>query len=36
MIVGAIILIAITLSSTRFDKLLPSALRTSTRKGSAQ
>lgn len=36
MIVGAIILIAITLSSTRFDKLLPSALRTSAKKGSAQ
>ena len=36
MIVGAIILIAITLSSTRFDKLLPAALRTSAKKGSAQ
>ena len=36
MIVGAIILIAITLSSTRFDKLLPAAFRTSANKGSAQ
>lgn len=34
MIVGAIILVAITLSSTRLDKLLPSALKNVTNKGS--
>lgn len=34
MIVGAIILIAITLSSARFDRLLPDALKSSARKGS--
>ncbi|MCJ8509439.1 ABC transporter permease [Rhizobium lemnae] len=34
MIVGAIILAAITLSSTRFDKLLPKALQNSVRKGN--
>ncbi|MDO1583501.1 ABC transporter permease [Rhizobium oryzicola] len=33
MIVGAIILIAITLSSARFDKLLPDTLKSSARKG---
>ncbi|MET0173447.1 MAG: ABC transporter permease [Agrobacterium vaccinii] len=34
MIVGAIILVAITLSSTRLDKLLPASLKGSSRKGS--
>jgi simple sugar transport system permease protein len=34
MIVGAIILIAISLSSARFDKLLPSALKSTARNGS--
>jgi len=34
MIVGAIILAAITLSSARLDKLLPEALKSSSRKGS--
>lgn len=34
MIVGAIILVAITLSSARFDRLLPSAMKASARKGS--
>ncbi len=33
MIVGAIILVAITLSSARFDKLLPDALKSTARKG---
>ncbi len=34
MIVGAIILVAITLSSTRLDKLLPASLKGSSRRGS--
>ena len=34
MIVGAIILVAITLSSARFDRLLPNAMKASARKGS--
>jgi simple sugar transport system permease protein len=36
MIVGAILIVAITLSSARFDTLLPDALKSSARKGKSQ